>query len=323
MLVRKRFFGLALSAMLFAPYGSASAQQPEKIYRIGMLLGGSPYEAFREGLRDLGYIEGKNVAIEYRYTEGKRDRYADFVSDLVRLKVDVIIADGSGLAAAAKKATSTIPIVMISSTDPVGQGLIVSLARPGGNVTGLTSVTGELGGKVLELVKEIIPKLTRLAIVLPDSPVDELFVKELDGSARALGVQLLSLVVRGPKDYEGTVRAATKKGANALYSRLGPSPSSAERKQFMQLAAKSRLPTVSTRRQDAEAGGLLSYGRDPRESWRRAATYVDKILKGTKPADLPVEAPRKFDLVINLKTAKHIGLTIPPNVLARADRIIR
>src|ERR671924_1956416 len=172
--MRKNALVFALSALLFVLSPAAEAQQPGKIYRIGMLLGGSPYvEAFREGLRDLGYIEGKNVAIEYRYTEGNRERYADFVSDLVRLKVDVIIADGSGAAAAAKEATNTIPIVMTSSTDPVGQGLIVSLARPGGNVTGLTSVTGELGGKVLELAKEIIPKLTRLAIVLPDSPTDE------------------------------------------------------------------------------------------------------------------------------------------------------
>jgi putative ABC transport system substrate-binding protein len=329
--MRKNALVFALSALLFVLSPAAEAQQPGKIYRIGMLLGGSPYvEAFREGLRDLGYIEGKNVAIEYRYTEGNRERYADFVSDLVRLKVDVIIADGSGAAAAAKEATNTIPIVMTSSTDPVGQGLIVSLARPGGNVTGLTSVTGELGGKVLELLKEIVPKLTRFAIVfccasgtLSESPVDEIFLKEIDGSVRALGVQPISLVVRGPKDYEGTVRVAMKKGANALYSRLGPSPSSADRKQLMQLATKSRLPTVSTRREDAEAGGLLSYGRDPRESYRQAATYVDKILKGSKPADLPVEAPTKFDFVINLKAAKEIGLTIPPNVLVRADKVIR
>jgi putative ABC transport system substrate-binding protein len=315
-----------LCVMFFALCLPLEAQQPDKkLHRIGMLLGGSPYvEAFREGLRELGYIEGKNVVIEYRYTEGKRDRHYEFLAELVRLKVDVIIADGSGLAAAAKKTTSTIPIVMTSSTDPVEQGLIISLARPGGNVTGLTSVTGELGGKLLELLKEIIPKLTRLAIVLQgDTPVNELFLKEAEGSARALGVQLISVVVRGPKDYEGAVRGASKNGANALYSRLGPSPSSADRRHFMQLAAKSRLATVSTRREDAEAGGLLSYARDPRESYRRAATYVDKILKGTKPADLPVEAPTKFDLVINLKTAKQIGLTIPPNVLARADKVIK
>lgn len=303
----------------------AEAQQPHKIHRIGMVLGGSPYvEAFREGLRELGYVEGKNVVIEYRYTEGKSERYSEFLTELVRLKVDVIIADGSGVAAAAKKTTSTIPIVMTFSTDPVGQGLISSLARPGGNLTGLTSVTGELGGKLLELLKEIIPKLTRLAIVLQgDSPVNELFLKEAEGSARALGVQLIPSVVRGPKDYEGAVRGASKDRANALYSRLGPSPSSADRRHFMQLAAKSRLPTVSTRTEDAEAGGLLSYARDPRESYRRAAWYVDKILKGTKPAELPVEQPTKFDLSINLKTAKQIGLTIPPNLLARADRVIK
>ena len=303
----------------------AEAQQPHKIHRIGMVLGGSPYvEAFREGLRELGYVEGKNVVVEYRYTEGKRERYSEFLAELVRLKVDVIIADGSGVAAAAKKTTSTIPIVMTFSTDPVGQGLISSLARPGGNVTGLTSVTAELGGKVLELLKEIIPRLTRLAIVHQgDTSVNELFLKETEGSARALGVQLISLLVREPKDYEGAVRSANKNRADALYSRLGPSPSSADRRYFMQLTAKSRLATVSTRTEDAEAGGLLSYARDPRESYRRAATYVDKILKGTKPADLPVEAPTKFDLVINLNTAKQIGLTIPQNVLARADRVIK
>ena len=317
-----------LCVMFFALCLPLEAQQRDKkLHRIGMLSGGSPYvEAFREGLRELGYVEGKNVTIEYRYTEGKHDQYYEFLADLVRLKVDIIIADGSGLAAAAKKTTSTIPIVMTSSTDPVGQGLITSLARPGGNVTGLTSVTGELGGKLLELLKEIVPKLTRLAIVsqvLTDSTVNQLFIKEAEGSARAFEVQLISLVVRGPKDYEGAVRDASKNGANALYSRLGPSPSSADRTHFMQLAAKSRLATVSTRREDAEAGGLLSYSRDPRESYRRAAIYVDKILKGAKPADLPVEQPTKFELVINLNAAKQIGLTIPPNILTRADKVIR
>jgi putative tryptophan/tyrosine transport system substrate-binding protein len=321
------FVLISISVFVLALSLPAEAQRPDKIHRIGMLLGGSPYvEAFREGLRELGYIEGKNVVIEYRYTEGKRDRHYEFLAELVRLKVDVIIADGSGLAAAAKKTTSTIPIVMTSSTDPVEQGLINSLARLGGNVTGLTSVTGELGGKLLELLKEIVPKLTRLAIVsqvISDSTVNELFVREAEGSARALGVQLISLVVRGPKDYEGAVQSAGKNRANALYSRLGPSPSSADRRHFMQLAAKSHLATVSTRREDAEAGGLVSYARDPRESYRRAATYVDKILKGTKPADLPVEAPTKFELVINLQTAKQIAVTIPPSVLARADKVIK
>ena len=215
---------------------------------------------------------------------------------------------------------------MTSTTDPVGNGLIASLARPGGNVTGLTNISGELGGKLLELLKEIDPKLTRVAIVIPGGGLgtaNKLFVKETEVPARALRVQLISLVVRGPEDYEGAVRAATKDRANALLSRLPPGSSSADRKQFMELAAKSRLPVVSATNLDTEAGGLISYGRDPRESYRRAAAYVDKILKGAKPADLPVEQPTKFELVINLKTANQIGVTIPQKMLARADRVIK
>ena len=269
-------------------------------------------------------MEGKNVIVEYKYTEGKRERYSEFLAELVRLKVDVIIADGSGVAAAAKNMTSTIPVVMTFSTDPVGQGLISSLARPGGNVTGLTSVTGELGGKVLELLKEILPKLTRLAIVHQgDTPVNELFLKKTEGSARALGVQLIPFLGREPKDYEGPVRSANKDRADALYSRLGASPDSADRRHFMQLAVKSRLAAVSTRTEDAEAGGLLSYARDPRESYWRAATYVDKVLKGTKPADLPVEAPTKFDFVIKPQDGEADRFGDAANVLARADGVIR
>src|SRR4029078_6572908 len=239
-----------------------AAQQPGKVYRIGVLSSGVPgsspdIETFRQGLRDLGYVEGKNLVIEYRYTERKADRYPDLLSDLARLKVDVIIGDGSGAGIAAKKATSTIPIVMTSTTDPVGNGLIASLARPGGNVTGLTNISGEVGGKLLELLKEIDPKLTRVAIVIPGGGLgtaNKLFVKETEVPARALRVQLISLVVRGPEDYEGTVRAATKDRANALLSRLPPGSSSADRKQFMELAAKSRLPVVSATNLDTEAG---------------------------------------------------------------------
>ena len=308
----------------------AEAQQQAKVHRIGVLSGGVPgyspdIEAFRQGLRDLGYVEGKNLVIEYRYTERKADRYPDLLSDLVRLKVDVIIGLGTGPTIAAKKATSTIPIVMTSTTDPVGNGLIASLARPGGNVTGLTNISGELGGKLLELLKEIDSRLTRVAIVLPGGlgAASKLFVKETEVPARALRVQLISLVVRGPEDYEGAVRAATKERANALLSRLPPGTPFADRKQFVELAVKSRLPVVSATNLDTEAGGLISYGRDPRESYRRAATYVDKILKGAKPADLPVEQPTKFEFVINLKTAKALNLTIPQSVLYRADKVIR
>jgi putative tryptophan/tyrosine transport system substrate-binding protein len=329
--MRKKAFCLALTAVLLVLSFRAEAQQPAKVHRIGFLSGGvsgssSDIEAFRQGLRDLGYVEGKNVVIEYRYTERNESRYPDLVSDLVRLKVDVIIGDGTQATIAAKKATSTIPIVMTSATDPVGNGIIASLARPGGNVTGLTNISGELGGKLLELLKEIDPRLTRVAIVIPGGrpgPANKLFVKETEVPARALGIQLISLVVRGPEDYEGAVRAATKERANALLSRLPPGTPSAQRKQFVELAVKSRLPVVSATNLDTEAGGLISYGRDPRESYRRAATYVDKILKGAKPADLPVEQPTKLELVINLKTAKQIRLTIPQKVLARANRVIR
>jgi putative ABC transport system substrate-binding protein len=325
---------ILIAVVLLALGVTAEAQQLGKVHRIGILSGGFPgssadIEAFRQGLRDHGYVEGKNLIIEYRYAEGKRDRYPDLVSDLVRLKVDVIIANGTEPTAAAKKATSTIPIVMTSSTNPERTGLIASLARPGGNVTGLTEISGELGGKILELLKEVVPRLTRVAIVLPSSRSGELgaasklFVKEIEVPARALTVQIISLVVRGPEDYEGAVRAATKERANALLSRLPPGTPSAHRKQFMDLAAKSRLPVGSGQNLDTEAGGLLSYGWDRRDQYRRAAIYVEKILKGSKPADLPVEAPLKFEFTINLKTAKALNLTIPQSVLYRADKVIK
>jgi ABC-type uncharacterized transport system substrate-binding protein len=327
----QKLSSLLLTTFFCAIAPFAQAQQTSKIHRIGFLSSGVPgsspdIEAFRQGLRDLGYVEGKNLVIEYRYTERKADRYPDLLSDLVGLQVDVIIGDGTGATIAAKKATNTIPIVMTSTTDPVGNGLIASLARPGGNVTGLTNISGELGGKLLELLKEIVPRVTRVAIVIPGGGLgtaNKLFVKETEVPARALRVQLISLVVRGPEDYEGAVRAATKERANALLSRLPPGTPFADRKQFVELAVKSRLPVVSATNLDTEAGGLISYGRDPRESYRRAATYVDKILKGAKPADLPVEQPTKFEFVINLKTAKALNITIPQSVLYRADKVIR
>ena len=316
--------------MLFAFCVSAEAQQPAKVYRIGYLSGGlassSPdIEAFRQGLHDLGYVEGKNLLIEYRYTERKPERYPELAADLVRLNVDVIIGDGTSPTIAAKKATSTIPIVMTSATDPVATGLIASLARPGGNVTGLSNVGGELGGKILELLKEILPRLSRVAIVIPagPAPANKLFLKESEVSARGLRVRVMSLVVRGPEDYEGIVEAATKERANALISRLPPATPSAHRVRFAAMAVKNHLPVASTTNLDTENGALISYGWDNADRYRRAAAYVDKILKGAKPADLPVEQPKKLELLINLKTAKQIGLTIPPNVLARADRIIR
>ena len=325
--MRKKVIGLALSAMLSALCFSAEAQQPGKVPRIGYLAdaGSSPPQAFLQGLRDLGYVEGKNIALEYRTTDGKSERRPDQVAELIHLKVDIIVADGTGPTLAAKKATSAIPIVMTSSSDPVGTGLIASLARPGGNVTGLTSVTGELGGKLLELLKEIVPRLTRVAIALPgpDSPASKLFLKETEAPAQALRVQLITLWVRGPKDFESAFRIATKERANALLVRVPPATFSPHLKQFVELTVKSRLPAISPARNWVEAGGLMSYGADQNVGFRRAATYVDKILKGTKPADLPVDAPTKFEFIISLKAAKQIGLTIPPNVLVRADKVIR
>ena len=282
-----------------------------------------PAPAFLQGLLDLGYVEGKNIAIVFRTAEGKSERTADLAAELVRLKVDLIVADNTAAALALKKATGTIPIVMTTSTDPVGSGLIASFARPGGNVTGLTSVTGEIGGKHLELLKEIVPRLNRVAILRSEGRANDLFIKEAEVSARALKIQLISFVFGGPDDFEGAFRAMTKEGANGLLVRLGPRGSSGYDKRVAELAAKSRLPSISNPTRWAEAGGLMSYGVDFDISDRRAATYVDKILKGTKAADLPVEAPMKFQMTINLKTAKQIGVKIPPNVLARADKVIK
>jgi ABC-type uncharacterized transport system substrate-binding protein len=321
----KNFFCVALSAVLLAICISANAQQPTKIPWIGYLAGSGsgPDPTFVEGLRDLGYIEAKNIGIVFRTSESRRERYADLAAELVRLKVDVIVADGTGLASAAKEATSIIPIVVSSSTDPVGTGLITSMARPGGNVTGLTTLTEELGGKQLELLKEIVAGLNRVAILRPRGPANDIFVKETEPTARKLGVKIIPLVFRGPEDFEDAFRSAIKERANGLIDRLGPTVSSADRKRAVELTVKNRLPAISGSITWTDNGGLLTYGPDRNVMNRRAATYVDRILKGAKPADLPVEAPTKFELVINLKAAKQIGLTIPQNVLARADRVIR
>ena len=324
--MNKKILVIGLTAVILTCGHLAYAQQKTKVHRIGFLRAAAPPEAyiegFRQGLRELGYLEGKNIVIEYRYAEGKSDRLPDLAAELVRLPVDVIVIDGNAATAAAKNATRTIPIVM-QTGDPVGQGLVASLARPGGNITGLTSISAELGGKLLELLKEIVPRLTRVAIATPDSLAAKLFLKETEVPARALRVQLIHLVVRGPDDYEGAFQAATKERANALYVRLVPETSSAHRKQIVELAAKSRLPAIYTARDWVDTGGLISYGPDRVDMYRRFATYVDKILKGTKPADLPVEQPMKFEFVINLKTAKQIGLTILQSVLFRADKVIK
>jgi putative tryptophan/tyrosine transport system substrate-binding protein len=325
----KKIFYVALCAMLFTLCVPVQAQQPGKIPWIGYLAGSGsgPSPAFIQGLRDLGYIEGKNIAFVFRTAEGNPERYAALAAELVRLKVDIIVADSTGRALAAKKATSTIPIVMTGLNDPTGTGLVASLARPGGNVTGLTNISGELGGKQLELLKEIVAKLNRVAILRTVSSgvasADDVFVKETEVPARALGVQLIPVVVQGADDFEGAFRAMTKERANGLVIRLLPNVYSVPFKRIADLAMKNRLPSIAQQLTWTDAGGLMSYGADPNINYRRAATYVDKILKGTKPADLPVEAPKNFELRINLKTAKQIGLTVPPNVLYRADKLIK
>jgi len=319
-----------LLATVFLPAGFlAQAQQAKKVPRIGLLSPFSPsatalwHEAFRQGLRDLGWVEGKNISIEYRYAEGRNDRLPDLVADLVRLKVDIIVAAVNTDALAAKKATKTIPIVVASAGDPVALGLVESLARPGGNITGLSQVAPELAGKRLELLKEIVPKLSRVAVLWnPQGTTSPLSWKEIQLPAPELGIQLHSLEARSPNDFDKAFEDATRARAGAVA--IMPDPLFAGNlKRIADLAAKNRLPSIFHLREFVDSGGLVAYGVDRPDQFRRAATYVDKILKGRKPADLPVEQPTKFELVINLKTAKQIGLTIPPNVLARADKVIK
>ena len=327
--MREKVIGLLLSAMLFALCLPAQAQQPKKVPRIGFLGGSSAsayssfIEAFRQGLRDLGYEDGQNIAIDYRYGEGKRDRLPDLSMDLVRLKVDAIVVSGALAISALKNATKTVPIVMTTVEDPVAQGFVASLARPGGNITGLTNLAPELSGKRLELLKETFSKISRVAVLWdPSTPGSVVTFKETQVVAPALGVQLQSLEVRSPNDFQGAFRAATTERAGALIV-LQSLLTNAHRQRIVDLAVNNRLPSMYTQTEYVEVGGLMSYAPSYTDIYRRAATYVDKILKGTKPADLPVEQPMKFELVINLKTAKQIGLTIPPNVLARADRVIK
>jgi len=323
--MKRQIIVFTLCAVLFAPCGSVEAQQPGKIPWIGYLASGGsgPSPAFIQGLRDLGYIEGKNIGFVFRTTEGRSERNADLAAELVRLKVEVIVVDGTSQALAAKKATSTLSIVMTQSNDVVGTGLVASFAQPGGNVTGLTNVSGELGGKLLDLLKELVPRLTRVAILSTKGPAADVIVKETEVPARALGVQLIPHIVQGPDEIEGAFRAMTKEKVNGLLMRLRLSGYSPDYRRIAELTTKNRLPSIAALSAWTEAGGLMSYGSDLNAQYRRAAVYVDKILKGAKPADLPVEAPTKFELRINLGTAKQIGLAIPPNVLARADKVIR
>jgi putative tryptophan/tyrosine transport system substrate-binding protein len=329
--MRRKVFGLTLSAMLFALSYSASAQQPKKIPRIGYLSNldlssdSVRAEPFRLALRELGYIEGQNIAIEYRYAAGKRDRFPELAAELVRLKVDIIVAAGADNAIrAAKNATKTIPIVMSGQgIDPVEAGFVDSLARPGGNVTGLTNLTTELGGKRLELLKEAVPKLARVAVLYdPVALGSVLQLKDLAVAARALGLTIQPWEVRAANGFEKVFAALNKQRPDGLYV-AGGSLMNANQKRIVGFASKGRLPSVYGRREAVDAGGLMSYGADLADSYRRIAYYVDKILKGAKPADLPVEQPTKFELVINLKTAKHIGLTIPQSLLYRANKVIK
>ena len=323
-----KIFIWLLATVLLTTVPLAEAQQA-KVHRIGFLRTSAPpdayIEAFRQGLKALGYIEGKNIAFEYRWAGGKDDELPALAAELVSLKVDIIVTDGGGAARRARAATSTIPIVMATVGDPVSSGLIASLARPGGNVTGLTSMNMNLGGKTLDLLKDIIPKLGHVGILRSASTAaDTLFLKETETSAQALKIKVTSLMVRGPEDYESVFRTVSKERFQALMVGQGVTPftSAADRKQIIELAARSRLPTIYDTRDWAENGGLLSYGADRLDMYRRAAVYVDKILKGAKPAELPVEQPTKFELVVNLKTAKALGIKIPQSILVRADKVI-
>jgi putative ABC transport system substrate-binding protein len=310
--------------MLYEICVSAEAQRPIKIPRIGYLVGGGsgPSPEFMQGLRDLGYVEGKNIGFVFRTTEGNNERYSDLAAELVRLNVDIIVTAGNTGIRATKNATATIPIVMMSVGDPIALGIVSSLARPGGNVTGLTQMAPDLTGKRLELLKEISPKIKRVAFLWrADNPGMRLRIKEAEVAATALGIRLQFLDVRSPGELATALTAAISQHADAL---MVPAPMGRYENQITDSAAKNRLPWVCDATASVEQSGcLMAYGPSYSDLRQRAAIYVDKILKGAKPADLPVEQPTKFDFVINLKTAKQIGLTIPPNVLARADRVIR
>ena len=326
---RAQIIGSALFALLLALCAFAHAQPPTRIPRIGYVSNGlpnrlGPETAFRQGLKDLGYVEGKNILVEYRYQEGKSERGPILVAELVKLKVDVLVAIPSPAIRAAKKATQTIPIVMVTTADPVATGWIDSLARPGGNITGVTRITRDLNGKRLELLKEVVSTPARIGVLFQeDSTSGSIHFKEYETVARALKINLRSLGVRGQKaDFESVFQTAVKAQVSGLVI-IANSLTNVNRKQIAGLAIKYRLPSMYELGDSAEAGGLMSYSAKEADQYRRAAIYVDKILKGAKPADLPVEQPTKFEFVINLKTAKALNLTIPQTVLFRADKVIR
>jgi putative ABC transport system substrate-binding protein len=325
--MKRKITVLSLCAMLLALCYSVSAQQSVKIPRIGFLTGGghdsARNEAFRQGLRELGYIEGKNIVIEWRAAERKPGRLAALAAELVRLKVDVIVVTGLGDLRAAKEATATIPIVMVVDSDPVRSGFVASLARPGGNITGLSTLAPELNGKRLELLKEIVPRLTRVAAFgTSTSAGNAQELTEVELAAGALGVKLQYLDVLTSKDIETAFQAAGKGQTDAGLMMVSGALASSHRTELA-LAVKSRLPVIYQRQEYVEAGGLMSYGANRNDLFRRAATYVDKILKGTRPADIPVEQPIKFEFIINLKAAKQIGLTVPQWTLTKADKVIK
>src|SRR5437773_217724 len=327
----KKIILLSLCFLLLAPCGAVEAQQAGKIFRIGVLdpsnASGSAVllEAFRQELSKLGWTEGKNITIEYRFAEGKNDRLPELAADLVRLKVDLIVVTAGPPASAAKKATTTIPIVMTNSADPVGEGLVASLARPGGNVTGVAALSPELNTKRLEILKDAVPRLARVGLLLlPGSiPGQHLQLKELRPAALALKLKLEEIETQDdPKGLESAFQTATQKQVNAIMT-MATRRFFAERKRIVELAGKYRLPAIYFQKEFVDEGGLMSYGADFDDLYRRAAAYVDKILKGAKPADLPVQQATKFEFVINLKAAKQIGLTIPVRVLERANKVIK
>ena len=327
----KRIFALALSTLVLTLSDPAQAQQQQKIPRVGYLAGfgdptnpGQPIEAFRQGLRELGYIEGKNIHVEYRYVEEKQERVPRLVEELLQLKVDVLVIPHTGAIYAAKQASTTVPIVIVTNVDPVATGIVDSLARPGANITGVSRLTRELGGKRLELLKEVVPKVSRVAVLWDaDDEGSASGYKEYEAAARALRLQLHSLRVHSPSpDLAGAFQTAAKAHDNALIMVRGPLLRRYA-KQVADLSIKNHLPCMCEGNDSVEAGGLMSYSTSDTEPFHRAAWYVDKILKGAKPADLPVEQPTKFEFIINLKTAKQIGVTIPQSVLYRADRVIR
>ena len=306
---------------------AAEAQQT-KIYRVGMLLQASPPPPgtpgfFGPALRDLGYIEGKNIIFDRRWVEGKNERFSSFATELVALKPDVIVAETTPGAIAAKSATATIPIVMVFPSDPVGSGLVTSFARPGGNVTGVSSLETELQVKGVELLHAVVPTATRIAVLMSDNPVHPSQIETIQGAAKSFGLTVLPTMVRSSADFEEAFGSMAKQKAGALIVLGGAPFGYGGFKTLLELAAKAKLPAMFRDRDWVDAGGLMSYGGSPAKAWRLAATYVDKILKGAKPADLPVQQPREFELVINLKTAKALGLTIPQSVLLRADRVIQ